>query len=204
MRTARIDQRGFGLIEIVIVLGVIALIAAFLTPIISRYTDKSRILRATNDCKTIGEAIMNFYKDTRAFPVYSATPLNTTNATLAVLYTDGVEATASGASGTETWLTGNRDLLKNPLENGLTSGGQAYPITLPFAWKGPYLTNFQSDPWGTRYYINVTYLQPGAANNAVWVLSAGPNNLIETNFIQPVSGATAPSLGGDDIGYRIK
>lgn len=198
------NKRGFTLIEIVVVLAVIAVIAAFLAPLISGYTEKSRILRATSDCKTIGEAIMNFYKDTRAFPVYSATPLNTTNATLAVLYTDGVEAATSGDSGMTTWLTGNRDLLQNPLEKGLTSGGQAYPTTLPFAWKGPYLTDFYSDPWGTRYYINVIYLQPGAEKNAVWVLSAGPNQMIETNFTQPAFGATVPSLAGDDIGCRIK
>jgi prepilin-type N-terminal cleavage/methylation domain-containing protein len=197
-------KRGFTLIEIVIVLAVIAVLAAFITPMIAGYVERSRLLRATNDCKTIAEAIINFNKDTRAFPVYSATPLNKTNATLSVLYTGGAEATASGGSGTGTWLTGNRDLLQNHLEKGLTSGGQPYPTTLPFAWKGPYLTDFYSDPWGTRYYINVAYLQPGAGNNAVWVLSAGPTQLIETNFAQPVSGATTPSLGGDDIGYRIK
>ncbi len=120
------------------------------------------------------------------------------------MHTDGVETAASGASGTGAWLTGNRDALQNHLEKGLTTGGQPYPTTSSFGWKGPYLTDFKSDPWGSKYYINATYLQPGSANNAVWVLSAGPNQIIETNFAQPASGATAPSLGGDDIGHRIK
>jgi len=195
---------GFTLIEIVIVLAVIAVIAAFITPMIAGYVERSRLLRATNDCKTVGEAVMNFYKDVRAFPIYTATPLSNSNATIEVLYTDGNEADASGAPGAATWLTGNRDALQNHLEKGLTTGGQPYPTTSPFGWKGPYLTDFKSDPWGTRYYINVTYLQPGAANNAVWVLSAGPNQTIETNFTQPAAGSAAPSLGGDDIGYRIK
>ncbi len=197
-------KRGFTLIEIVIVLAVIAVLAAFLIPTMWGHSEKSKALRATNDCKTIAEAVMNFYQDTRAFPVYATTPLSNSNATINVLYTDGNEAPASGATGTATWLAGNRDALQTHLEKGLTKGGQAYPTALPFAWKGPYLTDFKSGPWGSRYYINATFLQPGSANNAVWVLSAGPNQMIDTNFTQSVSGTTAPSLGGGDIGYRIK
>jgi len=197
-------RKGFTLIEIVIVLAAVATLAAILTPLISGYLERSRICRATNDCKVIAEAVMNFYKDVRAFPIYTATPLSNSNATIEVLYTDGNEAGASGAPGTAIWLTGNRDHLQNHLEKGFTSGGQPYPTTLPFAWKGPYLADFKSDPWGTRYYINVAYLQPGAPNNAVWVLSPGPNQKIDTNFTQSASGNVAPSLGGDDIGYRIK
>ncbi len=203
-RAFQMMKRGFTLIEIVIVLAVIAVLAAFLIPTMWGHSEKSKALRAMNDCKTMAEAIMNFYQDTRAWPVYSdsaTTPVTPpSKATIAVLFTDGNEA---GFSGTE-WPSENRSALQDHLEKGLTSGGQPYPTALPFAWKGPYLTDFKSDPWGSRYYVNATYLQPGSANNAVWVLSAGPNQLIETNFTQAVSGATAPSLGGDDIGYRIK
>lgn len=197
-------KRGFTLLEIVIVLAVIAALAAFLTPLISGHGEKSRIIRATSDCKTIGEAILSFYKDLRVFPVYSATPLSAATDTIDVLYSDGEEVIASGGAGTATWLAGNRDALRNHLEKGQTSGGQAYPTSLPFPWKGPYLTDLYADPWGGRYYVNSTYLQAGAAANAVWVLSAGPNKTIETNFAQAATGATAPSLGGDDIGYRLK
>jgi len=99
---------------------------------------------------------------------------------------------------------GCRDVLQTHLQKGLTKGGQAYPTVLPFSWRGPYLTDFKSDPWGSRYYINSTFLQPGAANNAVWVISPGPNGKIDTNFTQAVGAATVPALGEDDIGYRIK
>ncbi len=196
-------KRGFTLIEIVIVLAVIAVLVAFLIPTMWGHSEKSRILRATNDCKTLAEAIMNFYQDTRAWPVYSATPVtDPSKATINVLFTDGTEAgLGSGITG---WTSGTRSALQDHLEKGLISEGQPYPTAPPFAWKGPYLTDFKSDPWGSKYYINATYLRPGSANNAVWVLSAGPNNLIETDFTQAVSGATAPTLGGDDIGYRIK
>ncbi len=206
-RAFQMMKRGFTLIEIVIVLAVIAVLAAFLIPTMWGHSEKSRALRAMNDCKTIAEAIMNFYQDTRAWPVYSdsaTTPVTPpSKATIDVLFTDGNEAEL-GSNITGWPPGGNRSALQDHLEKGRTSGGQSYPTALPFAWKGPYLTDFKSDPWGSKYYINATYLQPGSANNAVWVLSAGPNGLIETNFTQPVSGTMAPSLGGDDIGYRIK
>lgn len=196
-------KRGFTLIEIVVVLAVIAIIAAFVTPRIWEYTEKSRAVRAANDCKTLAEAILSFEKDLRTFPVYSTTPLSIANATLNVLFTDGNEATPSGGAGTQNWVSGNRDNLQNHLEKGLTSSGQPYPATGPFKWRGPYHADFKPDPWGTRYYVNASHFYSNG-NNAVWVLSAGPNGIIETNFTQSVSGDLVPSLGGDDIGYRIK
>jgi len=38
-------------------------------------------------------------------------------------------------------------------------------------------------------------------SHAVWVLSAGPNGIIETPFDQPASTA---SPGGDDIAARVR
>ena len=72
-------------------------------------------------------------------------------------------------------------------------------------WKGPYLghESATADPWGTKYYANVEFLQPANVSGAkpVFVLSAGPNKLIETAFSQ-----TGPSLavGGDNITFRVK
>jgi len=196
-------KKGFTLIEIVIVLAVIAAIAAFLSPRIWEYTEKSRAVRAANGCRTLAEAILSFEKDLRTFPVYSTTPLSIANATLNVLFTDGNEGTPSGGAGTQDWVSGNRDHLRNHLEKGLTSGGQPYPRASLFRWKGPYHSDFHADPWGSRYYVNASHFY-SSGNNAVWVLSAGPNGLIEANFTQSAAGSAPPALGGDDIGYRIK
>jgi hypothetical protein len=104
----------------------------------------------------------------------------------------------SGATGTAEWIAGaNSDELADHLQNNLLSDGTRYPTTGEFAWRGPYLLENPEDPWGNRFISNVKWLQPGATPHAVWVLSAGPNRIIETTFSQA-------TLAGDDIGFRVK
>ena len=65
----------------------------------------------------------------------------------------------------------------------------------------------RSDPWGNRYLVNVGALHTTEANEAstapraLWVLSAGPNGLVETAYVAP---AVLAAVGGDDIGARIE
>jgi hypothetical protein len=42
----------------------------------------------------------------------------------------------------------------------------------------------------------------GVTKSAVWVLSAGPNGIIETPYAQSI--LTATQAGGDDIGIRVQ
>lgn len=62
------------------------------------------------------------------------------------------------------------------------------------------------DPWGNRYMVNVGILRRGAAaglsneEGVVWVLSAGPNGILETPY---ESAAASAVVGGDDVGARI-
>lgn len=73
-----------------------------------------------------------------------------------------------------------------------------------FAWRGPYLTApVRSDPWGNRYAVNVTYLDPGSDSSEwnrhgwiqdVFVLSAGPDEEVDTPF--EIDGVTP---GDDDL-----
>lgn len=55
-----------------------------------------------------------------------------------------------------------------------------------------------ADPWGNRLLMNVAAHD---ASRAVWVISAGPNGIIETPFDQP---APTASPGGDDIAARVR
>ena len=65
----------------------------------------------------------------------------------------------------------------------------------------------RSDPRGNRYLVNAGALQTSEAEEAstglraLWVLSAGPNGLVETPFSAPAVSAV---VGGDDIGARIE
>ncbi|MEO8260898.1 MAG: glycosyltransferase family 2 protein, partial [Acidobacteriota bacterium] len=72
-------------------------------------------------------------------------------------------------------------------------GASAAHLDLPIA----------ADPWGNRYFIYPVPAGPDASRRADisrWVLSAGPNGIMETPYRQPADGAT---LGGDDIGVRL-
>ena len=71
---------------------------------------------------------------------------------------------------------------------------------------GSYVSQPVADPWGNRYLVNIGVVKmldtadgsPDAP--ALWVLSAGPNGVIETPFASPVLLAV---VEGDDIGARI-
>src|SRR5256885_8891074 len=70
-RNIRSDQFGFTMIEMVIVLAIIGVLAAILTPMVSNYVQQSRIAAAQNDTKTIGEAIATFEKDVGRYPMFT-------------------------------------------------------------------------------------------------------------------------------------
>ena len=64
----------------------------------------------------------------------------------------------------------------------------------------------ESDPWGSRYLVNIGVLrisdaaEASTVKHALWVLSAGPNGVVETPFVAPAASAV---VGGDDIAARI-
>ncbi|MEX1127784.1 MAG: hypothetical protein WEB50_04380 [Vicinamibacterales bacterium] len=53
------------------------------------------------------------------------------------------------------------------------------------------------DPWANAYVVNTGV----GAGQAIWILSAGPNGIIETPFEQPSQSAV---LAGDDRGVRLR
>lgn len=99
------------------------------------------------------------------------------------------------------------------LEEYLLMNGHGLPPKTngaAFGWNGPYITSeLGSDPWGNQYLVNVVFMgtEAGAEDSgsderrAVYVVSAGPNQILETPFSQPVSDAL---VYGDDIAVRIR
>lgn len=55
-----------------------------------------------------------------------------------------------------------------------------------------------TDPWGRCYLVNAANI--ARADGAVWVLSAGPNGMIDTPFVTSVE----QPLAGDDIGALVR
>ena len=201
---------GFTLIELTVVLAVIVTLALILTPSIANSINEARVARARNDCQTIASGMYQFFRDTGFFPVWKAarnggavTPADR----LQVLISQGNAPSEDVPSPWTTGLTGS-------LADQLVTNAPGYALRSPtsqFGWNGPYFSSqLLADPWGNRYLVNVALvdLSPGAATMsgqakmAVWVLSAGPNGIIETPFASSILTAVRP--GGDDIGTRVQ
>ena len=181
------------------------------------------------DVKSIGTAIGSFYNDMGEWPVWRSradmTGVGSNGTALtawSVLKFGTITSTgALGASardagvGTTAWtlagadqMSGARQLWTNDPNDSGTSTVLDYltnaeDATAKFAWRGPYLEQVRSDPWGNNYLVNVIQLWPVSEtnNDACFVLCAGPNKTLETEY-----GQVGPTLavGGDDIVFRIK
>jgi len=173
-------EKGFTLIEVIVVAGIIAILAGILVPMIFKEIDEARITRANADMKSIQTAIMIFRKDTGKWPTLSddcTTPI--------------------------TLLAGKG----NPPSNDINSLGYDTSASKSFNdylqtnngcyqnWKGPYMADVTADPWGGTYYINAK--QFSFPTESVWIISAGPNGILET----PAGNLT---VAGDDIGLLVQ
>jgi general secretion pathway protein G len=194
-------RNGFTLIEIVVVLAIIGVLAGILVPMVKGYLGSAQERRAEQDTQALSEAILAFNKDTARFPIFqNGNATSPSDPVFVVLKTAGGQAPAASVD-SASWLSATSDTFENQLGKNTPGGsGAAYPATGEFAWRGPYVGEISYDPWGSRYVCNANKLLPNA-NNAAWVLSAGPNKTIETTFSQSRS---APTIGGDDIAFRIK
>lgn len=185
-------NKGFTLIEIIVILAVISILVAILTPTVLKYIDEARGDRAQNDVGNISAMINDLIKDTGQYP---GNKLDTTATANTFLCGPG----NVGLSG-QTWGTTDtcEDLANHLVTNspGTTATSDDYPSSGKFRWKGPYITNISEDPWGNAYQINASTLV-GGNTSVTWVISAGPDATFQTS-------TSSTSLSGDDVGVRIK
>jgi len=191
--------RGFTLFEMVIVLAIITVLAATLTPIISSYVDRAKNETAKADVRMIAAALIEFNTDTRMWPIYPMLadipdgqaynllrgPGDQPAVDQAVLDWPPILAAANGTTSLDGILNTNYFLFSTLGE---------------VAWKGPYL-ELGPDPWGGSYYVTAGNLHPQSPYTA-YVISAGPNQTIETNYMQWRQMPLV--VGGDDIVQRIR
>ncbi len=193
----RTNSRGLALMEMVVVLAVITILAAILTPIITSYVERARYDAARSDVRNIATAIVQFNTDTKVWPIYPSSSDIPNGSVYDVEKTPGdPAAVGGGATGwTAPLVTGatSLDLILNGNFLGLSTTGTR-------AWRGAYL-ELGSDPWGTAYYVTSGHLRP-SSTFAAYVLSAGPNQTIDTPYAQTRAGSL--SIGTDDVVQRIR
>lgn len=194
----RQDVRGFTMMEMVVVLAVIAILAAILTPIINSYVERARLSTARSDVKNLAAAIVQFNSDTKFWPIYTGAAQIPNGTVFGWMATDGQDA-ALPASWTAVALGTTTGSLTTYLNTNFytqaTSGGAGAPV-----FRGPYL-ELGPDAWGSRYYVTSGNLKPGDTE-AAYVISPGPDQTIQTVYGQVRTDAF--TVGGDDILARIR
>ena len=204
------SRKGFTLIEVIVVIAVVAILAAILTPIIAKNIDDAKNGRTLNECQVMASGITSFYKDTGRWPDSD----NGSRSFLYVLETNqGISANGGGGNANPwvTWAVARRDTLDNQLQYNTPVDGGNYPSIGEFAWRGPYLITPKADPWGNKYYCNILasgwYISsnPASQYDVCFVISAGPNRTFNTgvrddqvNYIESVF-----QENGDDIGFSL-
>ena len=174
-------ERGFTLIEVLVVAAIIGVLAGILVPLIFDRIEDSKISRAEADVKSIASAILLFHKDTGTWPH------SNTNGSPTQYFErlDSSNSTDPGYSGCS-WPNGQYDTFYNHLTNNTRN----YPN-----WSGPYLETVEADPWGNEYRLWVRGFTNG--NEHAWLICAGPNGDIETD-------ETAISPSGDDLAIMLR
>jgi len=183
------NRKGFTLIEIVIVLAIISILAAIITPLVVNSLKQAKLAKASADVKTLGEAMVNFRKDLGFWPVKNAS-----NNGVDMLYGSGTIPSNWNAYSNR--ITFDYHLVDNSNNYRRGPSPQGFPC-----WNGPYIGEIKRDPWNNSYLVNARHLE-GASNpdytKKVWVISAGENKVVDTDF----NGVL--NTNGDDLTFRLQ
>ncbi len=169
--TVKGGQRGFSGVRLLQALAGILVLAVLAPPGVATLVNRSRIDRAQ-------EAVLGLAEVLRATGLVDRARGQAADDLL------GGPGNSPEAPGVRQWVDGR-------------VGSLTDYVSLPI----------RSDPWGNRYMVNIGVTRTREADGAsteppaLWVLSAGPNGLVETRYAAPAVSAV---VGGDDVGARIE
>jgi len=189
-------NRGFTLIEVVVVAAIIAILAGILVPMIFNQIDEAKKARALSECRSISNAVLMFRKDTTRWPFFMPGDCTQTYTTI-----QGGGTTAPLDNPTGSWGISLNDIALGLILN--LPGIQ--PPVAQSCYNGKaqtYLLQAEPDPWGNQYVINAANF---AGTDPVWAITAGPSRCPDTSVSSPSLNDAQSTCGpADDIGIRIK
>lgn len=89
VKVKKLNNKGFSLVEIIIVIAIMAILAGALAPQLMKYVEKSRVAADNNNCNAIKTAVMTALANESAYDSIDTTKLITFNANKPDKYSDG-------------------------------------------------------------------------------------------------------------------
>ena len=188
--------KGFTLIEIAVVLAVIAVLAAILTPLVTAYIDQARTTRTAADVRAIAQAYQLHKRDTGQFPIYADDTDSDSDTSVA----DELVSTGDLPAAANEWAFTTTADLESHINLNKLGLSTTNPRRGRVAYRGPYLGTINEDPFGNAYLVNAANLARSSTNIG-YVVSAGPDGVIDTERDQVSSGSL--TVSNDDIAVRI-
>ena len=155
MRRTLNGQRGLSLTEVTIMLSVLSVLTAVLSPTIGDYVEDARRVKATEDVQVLASTFARFTFDV---PIDRNLKGGWASADLLVGPGDAPVATTTAATPWTADVDGTRVAR---LEDHLMVNTPGYPDAaagtrfVAAGWRGAYVSGLTADPWGHRYAINV-------------------------------------------------
>ena len=161
-------NKGFTLVELLVVIGIIALLSSFAILQFTRKRQESKIAKAEADLDMIYKAATMLVTTTDEWPGHQEA---------GIVCTDLPGGCPADNEFCDTSCNGGCQACTNNLsseEAGLTDddSGNGYPH-----WDGPYISKIPNDPWGEKYWFDTDYWYEGGDTDR-WVVaigSKGPN-----------------------------